>query len=94
MPRANKTFSSKDLIRYFVKNLTPEEQEDVRCFFVLAELSGRKTKKGFELITKFIIQLFKATPAAFLLDIIDDLISISDEPVDVRACLKRLGRSE
>jgi len=92
MARDDLTFSGQDLIRFFVNNLASEEQEDVRCFFFLAERAGRRTKKGFELISKFIIQLFKLSPFGFILDIIDDLVEIFDDPIDVKRCLARVRR--
>ena len=92
MARVDRTFSAPDIVRFYSQNLTRAEQDIVRCFFFIGELDARKKKKGFELISRFLIQLLKFSPAGFILDVIDDIISILEDPVDVKDCLDKLTK--
>lgn len=92
MPRLDPTFSDKDLIRFWANNLTKEEQEVVRCFFLLGELSRTGSLTTFQRLTRFIFELFRRTKLGELIDFVISVIGAFRTPPNVAACIEELKK--
>ena len=88
MARANPTFSSADLIRYWLTNLEREEQEEVRCFFLLFERAKRAplNVRLPRIILEFLASLLP------IINLIPKLVEVLDELKTADECLRILRR--
>jgi len=83
MAKKDTTFSDRDVVRIFVRELTKEEQENVRAWFLVNEIRKKNAEKGATLILKLAIFFLKSVPGFSLVlnlflegkDIFDDLLT-------------------
>ena len=92
MGRADPTFSGADLIRYWTRNLTRAVREQVRCFFLLVELTKANRQKWIVSLTRFVIGLLPiiGKPILFILEVVDRI----DDLVVKKECIEGLGKVE
>lgn len=86
--RRDPTFSAADIIRMWTENLTTEEQDEVRCFFLVVEMGIKGTSKGLTLLLRLLSLVFPSAKVVFKLagDIIEGLA----EAQTAAQCLAKL----
>jgi hypothetical protein len=91
MARTDPTFTGLDVIRIWKKNLTLEEQEQVRCFFILVEIAKKNEDRGLKLLLVLILKLIPiaGNAVAFLDEVIDIVLELST----LAECLETLERA-
>lgn len=87
MPRIDPTFAASDIIRMWTNNLTQDEKETVRCFFLIVELTKKKPNKGIPLILSLLAKLIPRFGNLFAF--VDDVLEIIDQLVSIAECLER-----
>lgn len=91
MPRKDKTFSDRDIIRIFTRELTFDEQENVRCFFLVQELNKENNKKGEILILKIASLFLRSIPGfSLLMDLFLEAVEVFDLMESRKSCIKRI----
>jgi len=88
--RTDPTFTSGDLIRMWTRNLTPREQEEVRCFFLVEEIAKRDAIRGIRLLVNLFSLVFPGSDKIF--DIIADAITSIQDAEEKAECLRELTR--
>jgi len=92
MPRQDRRFKAIDMIRFWTENMEEEEQEVLRCFFLLIEFAKKRRPGALERIARLLVSLIPVFGGLLeLFEDIDQRIVTLDTELE---CLKRLDRTE
>jgi hypothetical protein len=88
MARTDPTFTGLDVIRIWKKNLTIEEQEQVRCFFIIIEISKNNEERALKLLLALVLKLIPIVGNAVAF--VDEVLDLAVELSTLAECLETL----
>lgn len=94
MARKDKTFTGVDVVRFWIKNLEPEEQADVFSIFVLSMsiATARKLPTKFFILLLILVARFLPEPWGRILKFVLKILRIDKIAVDLEKFLTRATR--